>query len=67
MEATTAHSQAERILLPYDEVQHALGGIGRTTLHELINGQKLDRRRIGRRSFVTRESLDRYVASIAAT
>ncbi len=35
--------------------------IGRTKGHELINTGQLTRVRIGRRSFVTRESLDAFI------
>ena len=58
MEAT------KRLLVPYEEALNLLGGIGRTKLHELINANKLTRASIGRRSFITRESLDSYIESI---
>lgn len=54
----------ERVLVPYDEVRHWLGGIGRSTLYSLIDSQKLTRVCIGRRGFITRDSLDGYVASL---
>lgn len=53
-------------LVAYDDAMHQLGGISRTTLHELIVAKKLVRAQIGRRSFVTRQSLDAYVDSISA-
>ncbi len=52
-------------LVDYAEAVHLLGGISRTTLHELIVAGKLTRAQIGRRSFVTRQSLDAYVDSIS--
>lgn len=53
-----------RRLVPYDEAMHQLGGIGRTTLHVLIVDGKLTRAQIGRRSFITQDSIDAYVQSI---
>ena len=38
--------------------------VGMTKLHELINAGQLIRVRIGRRSFVTRESLDAFIAGL---
>jgi hypothetical protein len=38
--------------------------VGMTKLHELINSGQLTRVRIGRRSFVTRESLDSFLANL---
>jgi hypothetical protein len=51
----------ERLLVPYDEVMRQLGGIGRTTLFELLNQGELIRVNIGRRGFVTAKSLAAYV------
>lgn len=38
--------------------------VGATKLHQLINDGQLTRVRIGRRSFVTRESLDSFIDSL---
>ena len=54
-------SDTDRLLMPYDEAMAALGGIGRTTLYELFERQELIRVNIGRRGFVTTESLVAYV------
>jgi hypothetical protein len=56
-----------RVLVPYDEARHQLGGIGRTRFYQLIDEQKLVRVNIGRRGFVTAESIRQYVDSLAAT
>jgi len=56
-----------RLLMPYAEVTRALGGIGRTTLFELINGGQLERVNIGRRGFITARSLAAYVDSLSET
>jgi hypothetical protein len=58
-------SSTQPRLVDYAEAMHLLGGISRTTLHELIVAGKLTRASIGRRSFVTRQSLDAYVDSIS--
>jgi predicted DNA-binding transcriptional regulator AlpA len=53
-----------RRLLPYDEVRHLLGGISRTTLHELMNAGRVERVKLGTRGFVTMESIDRFIAEL---
>lgn len=58
-------STTDRMLIPYDEAMQALGGIGRTTLFELINGGQLERVNIGRRGFITTTSLTAYVDSLS--
>lgn len=55
----------KRLLVPYPEALDLLGGIGRTKLHQLITENKVTRASIGRRSFITRESLDRFIESIS--
>jgi len=54
----------KRRLVPIDQAQLELGGIGRTTLYRLIKEGHLTRANIGRRSFITGESLDRFIDSI---
>lgn len=56
----------ESRLVDYAEAMHLLGGVSRTTLHQLIVTGKLTRASIGRRSFVTRQSIDDYVDSISS-
>ncbi|TXH22694.1 MAG: DNA-binding protein [Mycobacterium sp.] len=53
-----------RHLIPIEGAQQELGGIGRTTLYRLIKEGHLIRANIGRRSFITGESLAAYVTSI---
>ncbi|BBY76991.1 hypothetical protein MPRF_38900 [Mycolicibacterium parafortuitum] len=50
-----------RLLLPYTEAQVMLGNIGRTTLWELVRAGELVRVNIGRRGFITAESIAAYV------
>jgi hypothetical protein len=42
-----------------------LGGIGHTTIYDLINRRELVKVNIGRRSFITAESLAAYVDSLS--
>lgn len=57
---------AKQLLVSYDDARHILGGIGRTTLYERIDSGDLERVNIGRRGFITAESIDAYVASLRA-
>ncbi len=51
-------SNAVKRLVPIPEArQHWLGGIGHTTIYALINSGELVKVNIGRRSFITAESL----------
>jgi predicted DNA-binding transcriptional regulator AlpA len=59
-----AGTHMDRLLLPIPDTLHALG-IGRTTLYELFDEQKIERVKIGRRSFVTVKSLTAYVDSLS--
>lgn len=53
-----------RKLVPIEDAQNELGGIGRTTLYRLIEEGHLVRARIGRRAFITGDSIDAYIATI---
>lgn len=53
-------------LLPLPEACQSLGGIGHTTMYELINRGEIVKVNIGRRSFITSESLRAYVDRITA-
>lgn len=50
-----------RLLYPLSEARTKLGGIGHTTIYELFKAGELTRVNIGRRAFVTAESLAAYV------
>lgn len=58
-------AQETRLLVPIiagpEGVSHALGGIGRTMVYALIRDGELTMAKIGRRSFVTAESIAAYV------
>lgn len=53
-----------RHLIPIEDAQQELGGIGRTTLYRLIEQGHLVRANIGRRAFITGESIANYINSI---
>jgi len=50
--------------VPYDEARRLLGGIGRTKFYELCEQHEIVRVSIGRRGFITAESLNAYVDSL---
>lgn len=53
-----------RRLDPIPDAQAYLGGISRTLLYELIETGRISRVNIGRRAFITRDSMDRYVSGL---
>lgn len=50
-----------RFLIPLPESRQRLGGIGHSTIYALIDKGELVKVNIGRRSFITAESLAAYV------
>lgn len=54
----------ERAIVPIPESQAYLGGIGLTKLYDLIKQGELVKVSIGRRGFITLESLQKYVARL---
>ncbi len=53
-----------RHLVSIEDTQQELGGISRTTLYRLIEEGHLIRARIGRRAFITGDSIAAFIASI---
>ena len=53
-------------LIPVPGVQADLGGISRTSVYELISSGELTKVNIGRRSFITEESLTAYLSRLSA-
>lgn len=53
--------EAGRLLVSYQEARRALGGISAPTLYKMLGNGDLDRVKIGKRCFITAESMDRYV------
>jgi hypothetical protein len=64
---TETHMADERLLTPIPAACTALGNISRTTLYELVDKAELVKVNIGRRGFITTESLTAYVDRLAAT
>lgn len=52
-----------RLLHPIPDAAQVLG-ISRTTIYELISAGALKPVKIGRRTFIAQEELERYVASL---
>jgi Helix-turn-helix domain len=52
---------ATRAIYPVPEAKQILGGIGTTTIYELMKTGEIERVNIGRRAFVTATSLVAYV------
>lgn len=48
-------------LIPITEARQLLGGIGHTTVYELIKRREIVKVNIGRRGFITSESLEAYI------
>ena len=59
-------SEPNRLLVPYDETRTKLGGIGRTKLWELVNAGELVRVNVGRRGFITANSIAEYVDRLSS-
>jgi hypothetical protein len=57
---------AVRRLLPITEARQFLGGIGHTTIYELVNRGEIVKVNIGRRGFITSESLEAYVDRLSS-
>lgn len=54
------------LLVSIDGTGDELGGSGRTKVYELIKEHELTAVKIGRRTFVTRSSIEAYVDRLAA-
>lgn len=54
-------SDGTRRLVSIPDARGVLGGIGHTTIYDLIKRQELVKVNIGRRGFITSESLDAYM------
>ena len=61
------HHGGTRRLVSIPDARAELGGIGHTTIYDLINRRELVKVNIGRRSFITAESLTAYVDSLSET
>jgi predicted DNA-binding transcriptional regulator AlpA len=53
-------------LVPIPEARHVLGDIGHTTVYELIKRREIIKVNIGRRGFITSESLEAYMDRLSA-
>lgn len=53
-------------LVSIPEARHLLGDIGHTTVYELANRGEIVKVNIGRRGFITSESLESYMDRLSA-
>ena len=51
----------QRLLYSVDQVSEVLGGLGKTTIFELIKTRKLKVVKIGRRTFISQNALTEFV------
>jgi hypothetical protein len=58
-------TQAKR-LVPIPETRQVLGGIGHTTVYALVKSGEIVKVNIGRRGFITSESLEAYMDRLSA-
>lgn len=56
-----------RHLATIDEARTALGGISRTTVYKLVQNGELTKVSIGRRGFITVDSIEAYVDRLRGT
>jgi len=61
---TTNTERPTRLLYPIPEVLAALGGISRAQFYALLAAGDLRAVKLGRRTFVTAQALDAYVARL---
>jgi hypothetical protein len=54
------------LIVPFPETSQLLGGLGLTKIYELANCGELTKINVGRRSFITRKSIDAYVDRLSA-
>lgn len=57
---------ARAALLSIPDAQVSLGGIGRTMIYQLIQRGEIVKVNVGRRGFITRNSLDAYIDRLTA-
>lgn len=50
-----------QLLVPIPDAMYQLGGLGRTTIYQLIDSEELVRVNIGRRAFITAASIRAFV------
>jgi hypothetical protein len=61
---TITSPQPDRLLVSIPDACRQLGGIGRATIYELVNRHEIVKVNVGRRGFITTESLAAYVDRI---
>ena len=54
-----------RKLYPIPEARELLGGIGHSTIYRLVNEGHITKVNIGRRGFITAESIEAYIETLS--
>jgi len=54
----------ERAMYPVEETRERLGGIGHSTFYELVKAGRIRTVKLGRRTFVMADEIDRFLATI---
>lgn len=55
---------APELIVSTPSARRLLGGIGHSTLYDLVNRGEIVKVNVGRRGFITRASIDAYVARL---
>lgn len=55
---------SQQLILPTPSARRLLGNIGHSKLYDLVNRGELVKVNVGRRGFITRASIDAYVARL---
>jgi excisionase family DNA binding protein len=63
LHAFNLEDRMSKFLYRTSEAKAALG-VGTTTLYSLINSGRLEARRLGKRTYITAESLEAFIASL---
>ena len=58
------HAPQERLLYDIEEARQLLGGIGRSTLYKLVKGGRIKFVKLGSRSLLNRDDLNRLARSL---
>jgi excisionase family DNA binding protein len=52
------------LMYPIPEAVEVLGGMSRSTLYELLAAGEIEKVKVGRRTYITRDELERYVRGL---
>lgn len=61
---TTSTDAPERKMYPVEETRDKIGGISHTTFYELVKAGRIRTVKLGRRTFVMADEIDRFLATV---